>query len=89
MSDPFNDLASPLAEATPDSIDDFLSHIDELLAAGTPEKLTDPVLRRGIELWRVEALKWNSEEKTKAPRTRTPKHAVSPPTQTRLTIPLK
>jgi len=89
MSDPFNDLTSPLAEATPDSIDEFLSHIDELLAAGTPEKLTDPVLRRGIELWRAEALKWTSEEKTKTPRTKTPKPVVSAPTQTRLTIPSK
>lgn len=63
---------SPLVEATPDSIDELLDRINNHLAAGLPEKVTNESLMKIVEAYRAQAVKWTAEvaETGRAPRGR-------------------
>jgi len=64
---------SPLAEATPDSVDELLDRINGHLAEGLPGKISDSDLLAVIRVYRAQALKWQQDEQTK--KTKTPRSA--------------
>ena len=59
---------SPLAEVEANSIELELDRINENLIAGTPEKITDERLEHFVNLYRAQAVKWETEEQIKKPR---------------------
>lgn len=61
---------SPLAEATPDSIDELLDMINDSLVEGMPERITEEKLGPLVDAFRAEALKWTQEQLEKKPRQR-------------------
>lgn len=65
----FDGKDSPLETVTTDAVDTLLERINEHLAAGLPEKVTDDLLRRMVDSFRAQALYWEQEEsKPKTPR---------------------
>lgn len=70
------DNESPLSEATADSINTLLNEINDALADGMPERITDDRLAQLVDYYRSKALTWATEEVEKASkpkRTRTSK----------------
>jgi hypothetical protein len=70
---------SPLSEATPDSVDLLLDEINNAIAEGMPERITDDKLSTLVDLYRSQAYKWSQEQETKKSRprkTREPKGTV-------------
>ncbi len=65
--------ASPLSEATPDSVDLYLDRINQHLIDGAPEKITDDELLRVVTFYRAKALLWGQEEQTKKARSTKPR----------------
>lgn len=61
-------LDSPLKEATADSIDALLDHINAGLAEGLPAKISDSDLLRVVEIYRAQALRWQQDEQSKVTR---------------------
>jgi len=61
---------NPLSTVDPGSIDEFLSRINDDLAAGMPQKITGDRLDQLINLFRVEAVNWEMAEQAtgRAPR---------------------
>lgn len=66
----FENQDSPLAEATPDSVDELLDRANTAFAEGVPEKLTDETLLKLVTLYRAQALKWQQDEEIKKTKTR-------------------
>lgn len=64
---------SPLAEATPDSIDLLFERINQNLAEGLPEKISDSDLLRVVQIYRAQALKWSQDEEIKRNKPRASK----------------
>jgi hypothetical protein len=65
----FTGTDSPLEQVTTDSVDILLERINEHIAAGLPERVTDDLLRRLVDNFRAQALYWEQEEaKPKTPR---------------------
>lgn len=56
---------SPLGEATVDSVNFLLSEINDALAEGMPEKITDEKLAVLVDIYRAQALRWQTEEEEK------------------------
>jgi len=63
-----NEQGSPLAEATPDSVNELLDRVNSAFAEGLPERLTDATLLRLIQIYRAEALRWQQDEQKKTTR---------------------
>ena len=61
---------SPLGEATADSVNFLLDEINNALAEGMPEKLTDEKLLVLVDIYRAQAFRWQSEEADNASRPR-------------------
>jgi len=61
----FKNQDSPLAEATPDSIDILLDRINSAWAEGMPGKVDDKTLMDLVVGYRAQALRWSQEEETK------------------------
>jgi len=59
---PNSDPTSPLSEATADSVNFLLSEINDALAEGMPEKITDEKLSVLVDIYRAQALKWATDE---------------------------
>ncbi len=53
---------SPLAEASPDSVDLFFDRINQHLFEGFPERITDSEIARLTDVFRAQALRWEQEE---------------------------
>jgi len=51
------DPDSPLSEATADSVNFLLSEINDALAEGMPEKITDEKLALAVDIFRAQALR--------------------------------
>ncbi len=55
--------SSPLAEATPDTIDELLSRANDHLVAGLPERIrSDGILEALVIGFRAQAQKWLADE---------------------------
>lgn len=59
---------TPLADLATDHVDEFLTRINEDLIAGMPEKITDERLSRLVELYRQEAITWETKQREKPER---------------------
>lgn len=72
----FENQASPLAEATPDSVDILLDRINQAWAEGLPSKVDDKTLMDLVVHFRAQNLRWSQEEETKKTRTRATSRAA-------------
>lgn len=72
----FENQDSPLAEATPDSIDTLLDRVNTAWAEGAPGKIDDKTLMDLVTQYRAQALRWSQEEETKKTRTRAASRAT-------------
>ena len=75
---PGTDPDSPLSEATADSVNYLLGEINDALAEGMPERITDERLIQVVDIFRAQALRWLTEEaekknKPRGTRTKAPK----------------
>lgn len=61
---------SPLGEATVDSVNFLLDEINNALAEGMPEKITDEKLAVLVDIYRAQALRWQTEEQEKKDKPR-------------------
>ena len=66
----FENQDSPLAEATPDSIDILLDRINSAWAEGMPGKVDDKTLMDLVTQYRAQALRWSQEESIKKTKAR-------------------
>jgi len=68
---------SPLSEATPDSVDELLDRINQHMADGMPERVTDADLELAVNVFRAQAFRWAQEEQQiKTTRRRKPQAQV-------------
>ncbi len=68
---------SPLAEATPDAVDELLDRINAAMAAGLPGSITDSEFERVMNVYRAQAYKWAQEEQM--PKERKPRGKAAKP----------
>lgn len=59
---------SPLADLPTDSVDEFLSRINDDLVAGAPERITDDRLDQLISIYRTQAVEWEIKQREKPAR---------------------
>lgn len=65
----FDGSDSPLETVTTDSVDILLDRVNDHLTSGLPDRITDDLLRRMVDIYRAQALYWEQEEaKPKTPR---------------------
>jgi hypothetical protein len=65
VEDPTIDPDSPLSEATVDSVNILLDEINNALAEGMPERITDDKLAQLVDIYRAQALTWATTEEDK------------------------